>query len=107
MEPQPLLELADDAAVEGEYESAYHLLMAALHLADHRGDYEAAMHVGAAGRRLGAALEAVTPPHPLSRQEAKKRRHTALYDQLDAQAEAVRLRLESAGQLAGASTARA
>lgn len=107
MEPDSLVELADDAAAAGEFETAYHLLMAALHLADHRGDQEAAMRIGAAGRRLGAAVEAVAPPHRLSRAEAKRRGHTALFDQLDVHAEAVRLRLESAAELGKGPRARA
>jgi hypothetical protein len=82
MEPDSLLELADDAAAEGEYESAYHLLMAALHLAEHRGDHDAAMHIGAAGRRLGVAASA--------------RGRMRLFDELDARAEEVCRRLESA-----------
>ena len=99
MELEPLLELADDAAAEGEYEVAYHLLMAALHAAEHRGAHDAAMRIGAAGRRIGVALEAVVPPHRLSRGEAKRRGQTALFDQLDVHAESVRLRLESAEEI--------
>ena len=99
MEPDSLLELANDAAAEAEYETAYHLLMAALHLAEHRGNHDAVMRIGAAGRRIGAAVEAVVPPHRLSRGEAKKRGHGAIFDQFDVHAEAVRLRLESAEEL--------
>ena len=83
MEPEPLLDLADDAAAEGEFESAYHLLMGALHLAEHRGNYDAVMHIGAAGRRLGVA--------------AVSAGRTPLFEALDAQAEAARLRLAAAG----------
>jgi hypothetical protein len=91
MEPQSLLELADDAAAEGEYQAAYHLLMAALHLAERRGDHEAVMHVGAAGRRLGVA--------------AVRAGHATLFERLDARAEAARLRLERAGQIGRAPAA--
>ena len=79
MEPDSLLELADDAAAASEYEAACHLLMAALHLAEHRSDQDAVVRIGAAGRRIGVA--------------AKKRGHSAIFDQLDAHAEAVRSRL--------------
>lgn len=85
MELEPLLELADDAAAEGEYEGAFHLLMAALHMTEHRGDYDAVMRIGAAGRRLGVS--------------AVRSGRMALFEQLDARAEAVRLRLESAGEI--------
>ncbi|HEX7053081.1 MAG TPA: hypothetical protein VF211_03995 [Burkholderiales bacterium] len=91
MEPEALLELADDAAGEGEYESACHLLMAALHLAEHRADYDAVLHVGAAGRRLGVAAVGAG--------------RSGLFEELDARAEAARLRLERAGQLGRAPTA--
>jgi hypothetical protein len=107
MEPDLLLELADDAAAEGEYESAFHLLMAALHLAEHRGDHDAVMRAGAAGRRIGVAVEAVVPPHRISRSEAKRRGNVAIFDQLDVHAEAVRLRVESAQEMARAGKARA
>ena len=107
MEPDSLLELADDAAAEAEYEAAYHLLVAGLHLAEHRGDHDAVMRIGAAGRRIGVAVEAVVPPHRLSRGEAKKRGHTAIFDQFDVHAEAVRLRVESAGEVGRAGRARA
>ena len=58
-----------------------------------------AMRAGTAGRRIGVAVDAVSPPHRLSRGEAKKRGHTALFEQLDVHAESVRLRLESAAEL--------
>jgi hypothetical protein len=99
MEPDSLLELADDASAEGEYECAYHLLMAALHLAEHHGDHDAVMRAGAAGRRIGVAVEAVVPPHRISRSEASRRGDVAVFDRLDVHAEAVRLRLESATEL--------
>ena len=91
MEPEPLLELADDAAAEGGFESAYHLLMAALHLAERQRNHDAVMHIGAAGRRLGVA--------------AVRTGATALFEELDARAEAARLRLKSAGQVGRAPTA--
>jgi hypothetical protein len=99
MEAQNLLELADDVAADGEYESAYHLLMAALHLAEHHGDRDAVDHIAMTGARLAAAVEAVVPPHRLSREQAAKRGHHAIYDSLETHANAVRLRMESAAKL--------
>ena len=102
MELETILELSDDAAAEGEYETAYHLLMAALHVAEHRSDHDAVERIAAVGARLGAAVEAVTPPHRVSRDEARTRGHTAIFDSLETHAKAVRLRLESAARLAKA-----
>ena len=107
MEPDSLLGLVDDAAAEAEYETAYHLLMAALHLAEHRGEYDAVTHIGATGRRIGVAVEAVAPPHRLSRAQAKKRGQPAIFDQFDVHVEAVRLRLESGHEIERATKARA
>jgi hypothetical protein len=107
MELEAILELCDDAAAQSEYDTAYHLLMAALYVAEHRRDRDAVERIAATGARLGAAVEAVSPPHRLSRDEAHKRGHTAIYDSLDAHAKAVRLRLDSAERLAKASLARA
>jgi len=95
MEPESLLDLAETAAMEGEYEAAYHLLMATLHVVEHRRDTAAIRRVVEAGRRIGAAVEAVTPPHRLARQHAQTRGQQSIFEQLEVHAEAVRLRLES------------
>ena len=94
MEPEPLLDLAETAAVDGEYEAAYHLLMATLHVAEHRRETAPLRHVVEAGRRIAIAIEALTPPHRLARQHAQLRGQPSIFEQLEVHAEAVRLRLE-------------
>ncbi|HET7362854.1 MAG TPA: hypothetical protein VFJ70_04690 [Burkholderiales bacterium] len=79
-----LLKLSGEAAARGQYEVAYHLLMAALHVA--------------LTKQQAAAIERVQPSHHLSRHQAQLRGQTALFDSLAAHVEAVRLRLQSEQQ---------
>jgi len=90
-----LLELNRRAAGQGAFEVAYHLLMAALHFADHNRDTVALEEIARLGREQGQALERVTPPHMLSRRQAHLRGQTAIFDSFAAHVEAVRLRLQS------------
>ena len=89
-----LLALNRRAADEGDFEVAYHLLMAALHFVDHAKDLDALEEIARLGREQGQALENV-PSHPLSRRQAHLRGQTALFDSFAAHVEAVRLRLTS------------
>jgi hypothetical protein len=96
---EEILALNGQAAARGDYEVAYHLLMAALHHADHIGDEAALARLADLARKQGAAVEAVQPPHHLSRRLAETRGQTALFDSFQAHVDAVRLRLHSARQL--------
>ncbi|HWI38098.1 MAG TPA: hypothetical protein VNU64_16685 [Burkholderiales bacterium] len=82
---EEILELNRRAAAQGEFEVAYHLLMAALHAADREANEE--------------ALTAVKPPHHLSRRQALARGQTSVFDSFVAHLDAVRLRLQSQRQL--------
>ena len=90
-----LLELNHRAAEQRDFEVAYHLLMAALHFADHARDTRALNEIARRGREQGEALEQVKPPHALSRAHAQLRGQTAVFDSFAAHVEAVRLRLQS------------
>ena len=90
-----LLQLNRRAAEQGDFEVAYHLLMAALHHADHARDQRAVDEIGRLGREQGEALERVKPVHALSRRQAHLRGQTAIFDSFGAHVEAVRLRLHS------------
>jgi hypothetical protein len=90
-----ILALNERAAAAGDYEVAYHLLMAALHAADHAKDRAALDRILALSRRQGAAVDAEQPPHQLSRAQAHARGQTALFESLAAHIEAVRLRMHS------------
>ena len=87
------------AAADGDFEAAYHLLMAALHVADHAANEAALARIGDTAREQAAAVEAVRPPHHLSRHQALARGQTAVFDSFIAHLEAVRLRLHSQRQL--------
>ena len=96
---EEILALNARAAAAGDFEVAYHLLMAALHLADHSGDEAALDRLAQIARAEADALEAVQPPHHLSRQLAGARGQTALFDSFQHHIEAVRLRMKGARHL--------
>jgi hypothetical protein len=87
------------AIAEGRYEVAYHTLMAALHVADSRGDLIALERITQAVREQEAIVEAVRPSHNLSSTHARLRKQTPLFESLRIHIDAVRLRLESAQKL--------
>ena len=93
-----ILRLNADAAAQGDYEVAYHLLMAALHVVDHTHDFAALELITKLTKEQGAQVEAVRPPHHLSRAQAQLRGQTSLFDSLAAHIEAVRLRMQSEEQ---------
>lgn len=93
-----LLTMNAQAASRGEYDVAYHLLMAALHAADHEKDAAAVERIAGLAKEQGAAIERLQPSHLLSRAQAQTRGQTAVFDSLLAHVEAVRLRLQSEEQ---------
>ena len=90
-----LMSLHARAAAEGEYEVAYHCLMAALHLADQQGDERALDEVDAAVKEVGATIESLAPEHQLSRSNAEKRGQPPLVESMVAHVQAVRARLRA------------
>jgi len=86
------LEGAAEAATGGNYESAYHFLMAAVHIADKSSDMKLLSEVCRLAAGYGAAVDAVQPDHPLSSSAASTRGQTPLYATLQVHAEAVELR---------------
>jgi hypothetical protein len=95
-----LLQLNQRAAADGNYETAYHLLMAALHCVDAAGGEPAGglERLAAIAKLQAAEIEALRPPHHLSRRQAQTRGQTAIFDSYLAHVEAVRLRIESERQ---------
>lgn len=79
----------------GEYESAYHLLMAAPHLADHAEDYAVAQRTARLADRQWNAIKPLAPPHHLSQRWADRRCTTSLYRTLRVHAHSVLLRIQS------------
>ena len=96
---EEILALNQQATARGDFEVAYHLLMAALHHVDHIGDQAALGRLSELAKQQGAAVEAVQPPHHLSRRLAQARGQTALFESFQAHVDAVRLRLQSKGHL--------
>jgi hypothetical protein len=92
MDPDAILELGRQAGAEGEFETAYHMLMAAVHLADRRGDMPALQRVAALAKEQDEALEALRPRHRLSRVHAADRGHVALFETLATHIRSVELR---------------
>jgi hypothetical protein len=90
-----MLKLNAEAAARGQYEVGYHLLMAALHAADHEKDLAVLERIATLAREQGEAVERVQPPHQLSSYHAQLRGQTPVFDSLGTHIDAVRLRLQS------------
>ena len=90
-----ILALATEAEATGNYETAYHLLMGALHEADSRGDTAGVEQVGEAANEQEGRLEALDPPHHLSSAAARVRGTVAVYRSLHTHIDAVRIRLRA------------
>jgi hypothetical protein len=94
-----LVGLSAEAFEAGEHEAAYHLLMAALHIADHAGDADGVQRIAQLAERQSEAIEAISPPHNLSQRWADQRGTSSVYRTLRVYATSVRLRIRSKATL--------
>lgn len=92
-----LLELSREAAQIGEYEVAYHAIMAALHAAETARSLSGVERIIRLAEEQENAIEGQSPPHHLSSAQAQRRGTHSVYRSLPAHADAVRLRLKAAG----------
>jgi hypothetical protein len=92
-----LLEVNSEAADIGEYEVAYHALMAALHaaegVAEETNSDETILEIADIAKRQGARLEKVEPTHQLSKAAARTRGHSSVYETLLVHADSARQRV--------------
>jgi hypothetical protein len=94
-----LIGLSVETSEAGEHEAAYHLLMAALHLADHAGDAGVVQRIAHLAARHSDAVEAISPPHSLSQRWAERRGTISVYRTLQVHAHSVLLRIHSKARL--------
>ena len=92
-----LLQLSREAAQIGEYEVAYHAIMAALHAADRARSLSGIDRIMRLAEEQENAIESEAPPHRLSSAQARRRGTHSVYQSLPVHAEALRVRLKSAG----------
>jgi hypothetical protein len=104
---ESLFEANAAAAAQGEFEAAYHTLMAALHIADRQADMPALERIISLAREQQAMVEAVRPPHNLSSAHAKSRGQTPVFESLRIHIDAVRFRHESTAAFRRAKSSRA
>jgi hypothetical protein len=88
-----LLRLSSQAESVGNYATAYHLLMAALHQADFLADLDLVRQVSSLAAEQEGRLEAVEPPHHLASAAAQRRGVQPLYRGLQVHTDALRARL--------------
>jgi hypothetical protein len=84
----------------GQFEVAYHALMAALHCAEGTGDTGRLTEVAQFARETQATIDTTAAAHRLSTQSANTRGHQSLFTVAAVMADAARLRLESESRLA-------
>jgi hypothetical protein len=83
---------AMEAAGQGNYEAAYHFLMAALHVADHAPDPGLVADVSRLAEMYRTAVDGMHPEHHLSTEAATRRGQPPLFESLQTHAKAVELR---------------
>lgn len=96
----PLLEnalaLNAEAFALGWFESAYHLLMGALHAAASAGDIEVVRRIAEIAREQAARLDQHHPSHLLANASAASRGHVPLFHMAEQHAHAAITRLKGA-----------
>ena len=95
MNVRHLIDFSEECAGAGNFEAAYHLLMAALHLCEQNFDERGVHDVVTAARNQGDAVESAVPPHRLSKAEAARRGTHSIYETLRVHADTVQLRMHS------------
>jgi hypothetical protein len=94
-----LLSVSNAAADAGEFEVAYHSLMAALHAAERVGFDTGNANVFAEIERIGkvqsARIEKIKPPHQLSKYAARNRGHVSVHETLLLHTKSARMRIEA------------
>ena len=102
----PLLErvvaLNAETFALGWFESAYHLLMGALHAATSAGDIEVVRRLGEIAREQAARLDQQHPLHLLANASAASRGHVPLFHMAEQHAHAAIARLKGAQVVADA-----
>lgn len=88
-----VLALSSEAEQAGNYQTAYHLLMAALHQADFESDLTWVQEVTDLAAEQEARLDALEPTHQLASAAALKRGTQPVYRALQVHAVAIRARL--------------
>lgn len=94
-----LLSASIAAADSGQFEVAYHALMAALHAAEgidkEPARADAITEIERVAREQSARVEKLKPVHQLSRMAAGARGHKSVYDTLLLHVKSARLRIEA------------
>ena len=76
----------------GNYDAAFHILMAVLHIADRGEDLALVDRVADMAAKQADAIDAIAPPHHLSTASAAGRGLTPVFRTLGAHAQSIRAR---------------
>ena len=90
-----ILALNAEAVASGNFETAYHLLAAALHAAKSSGDLNGIERVSALAEQQGADVDAIYPDHAIASASATRRGTTPLFRSLVGTADAMRAQLHA------------
>jgi hypothetical protein len=90
-----LMAINREAFGQGVHETAYHALMAALHLADHEHNVRRAEEVGRVAAEQGKWINEHHPGHKLSSQSASARGNAGVFDTLQVHVTSVLQRIEA------------
>jgi hypothetical protein len=90
-----IVSLNGQAARNGQFEVAYHLLAAALHAAQDAGDVVGIEQIIALAEQQESAVDAIDPSHSMSSERAHQRGNPSLYQSLISTANAKRAQLDA------------